>query len=492
MNIFDEILNRSENLNRHAIIGRQTLSFEDVNRHAASIAEVLGRSGVRPGHRVGICLDQGPAYLASLLGIYMADAVSVLLTPDWTAREKDRVIRSAQLTSVISGTQVVGSEKPRDLLPIDGIDVSVLSFGLDDDITCEPGDAVIIFTSGTTNMPKGVVLSADSVSANVRAVADYLEITDLDRCPVFTPPCYAYSLSQNLVNALRGCSTLPVPTGLRFPGEILRDIHHHGLTGISATPTALRLFCNTNTNDALDFSSVRFVMVGGQFLDIELVERIEQSFPSADVVNMYGISENCPRVSYHYVKSRQGLDEMGYFAVGTPVNGTKVRVLDDDGQHVAPGNVGEIVVGGDSLMRGYWNDEDETTARLHDGWFHTRDLGYVDDDGLLHIAGRNNNVINVGNDKVIPEEVEKILLESEEIEDAAVFGQPDKLTGEAVCAMVVSAAPGDGHLAMVQRQCRGKLSGYKVPRHVTGVDAVPRTLYGKIDRKALTQGLSDQ
>ena len=344
---------------------------------------------------------------------------------------------------------------------------------------------MIIFTSGTTSAPKGAVLSADAVSANVRAVASYLEITESDRCPIFTPPCYAYSLSQNLVNAVQGCASLPVPSGLRYPGEIIKNIERHGLTGLSGTPTAMRLFCSTTNLQDTDFSSVRFVMVGGQFLDLPLVEQIEMNFHNAYVINMYGASENCPRISYHYVDTRTGLDNAGYFAVGTAVEGTEIEIVDTNNARVADGEIGEIVIRGTSLMRSYWNNEADTSAGLRDGWFHTRDLGYLDADGLLHISGRDSNIINVGNDKVIPEEVEKVLTQIPGIDDAAVFGSPDSLTGESIHAIIVSRCADGSGSSDWRRQCRRLLSGYKIPKTFKIVEAIPRTLYGKIDRKAL-------
>ena len=182
---------------------------------------------------------------------------------------------------------------------------------------------------------------------------------------------------------------------------------------------------------------------------------------------------------------RTGMDDNGFFAVGRAVAGTRLRVEVAGGQEASPGQTGEVVVGGTSLMRGYWRDAGATGERLASGWFHTRDLGYLDEDGRLHLVGRESTLINVGNEKVSPEEVEKVLMAASGVDKAAVYGVPDPLLGESVRALVVAAPGASLGATDVQTHCRGKISGYKIPRRVRFVESLPETLYGKIDRKRL-------
>jgi acyl-CoA synthetase (AMP-forming)/AMP-acid ligase II len=271
-----------------------------------------------------------------------------------------------------------------------------------------------------------------------------------------------------------------------FPMDVLHSIAVHGLTGFSATPTACRILCNLALETEEKYDSVRFVMCGGQFLDLGLVRLIESIFPRARVVNMYGCTENSPRIAYHYADEPDGSDEHGYFPVGRPVLGTDVRIVVDSGD-AAPGETGEVVIRGTSLMRGYWRDAETTRERLRDGWFHTRDLGYADPRGRLYLTGRQSTIINIGNEKVSPEEVEKVLLEFAGVTDAAVYGRPDRLLGESVEAQLVLDAGAQTLLGDIQRHCRERISGYKVPRRFVTVNAIPRTLYGKIDRARLRE-----
>jgi acyl-CoA synthetase (AMP-forming)/AMP-acid ligase II len=270
-----------------------------------------------------------------------------------------------------------------------------------------------------------------------------------------------------------------------FPMEVLQGIAQHRLSGISGTPTAFRVLCDLDSGEGLDLASVRYAMSGGQFLDIRLVGLIGSLFPRARVVNMYGCSENSPRISYHHLEGRSGMDDKGYFAVGRPVQGTSLRVVSETGDDAAPREVGEVLISGESLMRCYWKDPEATGARIRDGWFHTQDLGYLDAQGLLHLTGRKSAIINVGNEKVSPEEVEKVLLELPEVREVVVYGASDPLLGESVQAQVVLEPGHRIQLPDLQRHCRKRVSGYKVPRRIQIVETLQKTHYGKVDRKAL-------
>jgi len=488
--IFEEILGRTDGLERPFILGDQPASYGDLVSLAERVATVLREAGCQEGDRVGVCLDQGLSYVASLLGVWRAGGVSVLMTPDWTDTEKDRVLGHAGVAFALADVPFLGSAEPLATREVSGSDAVLLTFprpGALGDTALDrpaPGDAVLIYTSGTTGTPKGVMLPADSVSANVRAVATYLELGADDASPVFTPPCYAYSLSLNLTHAAAGAAIHPVASGLMFPIEIAQAVSQHRMTGIAATPTAFRMLCQVDA-DGLDLSSVRYVMTGGQFLDLSLVGAMTEFFPKSRVVNMYGCSENAPRIAYHHVDGRRGMDDGGYFAVGRPVAGTELRIVGDDGAPVAPGQTGQVHIRGTSLMRGYWRDPEATEARMRDGWFNTRDLGHVDAEELLHLTGRKSSVINIGNEKVSPEEVEKVLAEVPGVVEAGVYGVSDALLGEAVHAQVVVSDGARVPTQDLQRHCRRKVSGYKVPRRIHIVDELPKTHYGKIDRSRL-------
>ncbi|MFQ5719335.1 MAG: AMP-binding protein [Acidobacteriota bacterium] len=483
--VFGDILGREKGLSRPAVLGHAPRTYGELLAAVESVAGLLRSRGLEAGDRVGVCLDQGFEYMVALLAARRAGGIAVLAAPGWTSDEKQRVYTHAGVRWSLTDTPVLFDPGPERCDPVEGIDAVIHEYAPADAGSPLTGDAVIIYTSGTTGTPKGVVLTEAGLSANVQAVAAYLHMQPEDSAPVFTPTCYAYSLSQNLVHLWAGAAVHPIASGLMFPAEVLASLGEGSLTGLSATPTALRILSQVDVDPGLDLGSVRYVMSGGQPLHIRLVDQLDELFPHGSVVNMYGCTENSPRISYHHAGQREGMDDSGFFAVGCPVAGTTVRIESAPGVEAAPGETGEVVIAGTSLMRGYWRDEAATAERLVDGVFRTRDLGHLDDAGRLHLVGRESNIINIGNEKVSPEEVEKVLLTTPGVAKAAVYGVPDALLGESVSALVVADDGASIDATAVQRHCRGRISGYKIPRRIHFVESLPETMYGKIDRMQL-------
>jgi acyl-CoA synthetase (AMP-forming)/AMP-acid ligase II len=485
ISVFSDIIGR-ESGGRSIVLGETRRSYSELCAAAESIAKRLRALGLSRGARVGICLDQGFEYIAGLLGVWQAGGISVLMSPGWTMHERERVLKHSGASFMLAEALQITQTSPIYSASLGELNCVLTQYAEPEDSgKAETGDAVIIYTSGSTGSPKGVVLTEAGISANVSAVCEYLSLENKDSAAIFTPSCYAYSLSQNLAQAWSGGSMVPFPSGLRFPLDILQSASLHRITGISATPTAFRMLCDTGMGTNLDLDSVRFIMCGGQPLHNSLVERIRSLFRKAKIINMYGCTENSPRISYHYVSGTAGMDERGYCSVGRPVRGTQIQIATDDKQPAGSGQVGEILISGTSMMRAYWQEGCETDNRVRNGWFHTRDLGYLDGHGLLHLTGRESTIINVGNEKVSPEEVEKILLEFSGVSDVAVFGMPDSLLGEAVAAQVAIEKGSGIRSEDIQRYCRTKLSSYKIPKEIVFVDKIPRTLYGKVDRNRL-------
>lgn len=486
--VFAEILGRSGDDERPAILGTDFCEYGELRRKVEQLVVHLKDAGVGSGDRVGVSLDPGLGYLVALLAVRAAGATAVLFGTSWTPFEQKRCFGHSQPGWILSTqTPPVGesAEVTRECFEI-GVELFTFK-PVASPLTAEPDDAVIIYTSGTTGAPKGVVLSESALSANVRAVAEYLELTSTDSTAVFTPTCYAYAVSQFLTHALVGAAIAPVPTYLRFPMAVLQACDSYRLTGLAANPTAFRIFTRLEAPENWDFSSVRYIMSGGQFLDARLVASLFERFTNAGIVNMYGASENSPRISYYWLEDRGGEEASRFYPVGTPVGGTRIEIRDDDGKPIPNGEVGEIAVTGTSLMRGFWRDPAATAAKVRDGWLHTGDLGFIDPESRLILTGRQSNVINVGNDKVSPEDVERVLLEVPGIAEAGVYGVKDPVTGESVRAKVVVDAGSEQGIAEMQHHCRRMLSAYKVPREIQIVDALPRTLYGKLDRRKLKE-----
>lgn len=482
--IFDKIIDSLAHQDDSFILGKEVIPFSGLLEPSRQLASYFRDMGLNNGDRVGICLDQGAPYLASLLATHMAGGVSVLLSPNWSHEEKERIVYNAQVKIIISEGAIGDAESKGQMWLCLGHEVSLHHTGIIGSISKE-GDAIIIYTSGSAGKPKGIVLTAQGLSNNIRAVATYLDLTKNDSSPIFTPSCYAYSLSQNLTHLLAGSSIYPIPDGLRFPRNITESINRYHLTGISANPTSMRLLIRGLEKHPRDLPSLRYIQLGGEPLGIDLYRAMKKMFPSTDIINMYGATENGPRITYHFITKEKSANTLQNFPVGEPVEGTKLRIAGEHGVELPANQLGEIQISGASLMDRYWANEEETNKRFVGDWFRTLDMGYIDEIGVLYISGRLTSIINVGNEKVLPEEVEAVLNDIDGVYRSAVCGLPDEITGEAIyAALVLSKEVQETH---IKSCCYERMSSYKIPRSFKVVRSIPETLYGKIDRRKVKE-----
>lgn len=458
--------------------------FADLLREAESLAKALRAGGVSERSLVGVCVSMSSEYLVSVLALYNLSAVPLLLNPTATSYENGYICRDSGLNFLLTDQQ------ERTDLVTSGNRRQWRNLWLTGPVTeqqtdISSNDCMIIYTSGSTGRAKGVVLTRDGISSNVRAVANYLALSSVDRTIVFTPPAFAYAVSQTLTHLWSGGAIFPWPLGLRYPGEVLSAIERHRITGIAANPTSLRILLK-HARSPGNSSSLRYLMMGGQPLDSQLAIEISRFFPTARIVNMYGCTENSPRVAFYWLPPSPPVRDTPW-PVGHAILGTRIKLVDDASNAVGPSREkpGEILIQGTSLMRRYWRDPDLTRRKIIDGWFHTGDLGFVDSDGCLHLTGRLDNLFSVGHVKVSPEEVENLLENVPGVREAAVVPVYDELLGSIPVALVVLDREQDNALAQVTRECDFKLSTAKRPRSLFPVRSLPRTHYGKLDRKEL-------
>lgn len=473
-----------------ALLAKETLSAPQLLAHVDALGQRLAREGVEAGTRIGICLDPSPEYVIALLAVLRADAVALMLSPSWTGPETDRCLGIVQPAFLLGHGPSPGSAAPRRTTGLTG-ELQLHDLRREDLPPSHRGDAVIIFTSGTSGTPKGVVLTESGVLANAAAVREYLGVESADAAPLFTPTCYAYAVSQVLVQMLGRAPICPVRTGFKYPVLILEAIDSFRLRGLSANPTSFKMLLKAAAESELSLDSLRYAMGGGQFLAREVVDAMERRFRGCRVVNQYGCTENSPRIAYHWVEPGEQPLPGKSLPVGKAVAGTELRIAAEGASPATPGEMGQVLVRGTSLMSRYWAMPEETARRTIDGWYTTGDVGFVDGNGDLVLVGRLSDVINVGNEKVTPGEVEGFMEQAPGVAEAAVFGTDDPLLGEAVEAIVVprdgSHASADEMLRAVRAHLKAFVSAYKMPRRVHLRKTLPRNLYGKLDRSRLRE-----
>lgn len=489
MSIFEDIIGRTLFLEKEAIIGNQNLTYSELIKLSEKLTTFLKLLGIGKGSIVGICLSNSAEYVIAILAVYQLGGICVLLNPESTSYENQYIRSNSCMSFLITNNDFNTVEDMYEELKKhswNGLQIIGPNLQSNHDYEIVHGDCMIIYTSGSTARPKGVVLTDNSISNNIRAVSHYLNLTSQDKTIVFTPPAYTYAISQVFTHLWVGGSILPYSHGLRFPYEINRYISDYNFTGLAANPTSYRLLTSIKLKSSFSFDSVRYVMSGGQPLDSYLVNNLSKRFRTAQIVNMYGCTENSPRISYCWLPKNIPPHSSKPWPVGHAIEGTQIRIINDAGIELTQGEIGQIQISGTSLMRSYWREPRLTNERLIEGWFKTGDLGYIDSTGALNLTGRIDNIINVGHEKVSPEEIEEVIRATDLVRDVGVTAVDDNLLGNRTVALVVLKEDKD-ILENLKIECKKNLSTHKVPKKFIKVKELPKTLYGKINRQKLKE-----
>ena len=457
------------------------------------LAGGLSAAGIAPGDRVVVTMANCPEVSIAYQALWRvgavvtpamfllpatdlrhviadADASAVITTPDLVDKVREAVHGLAHVRSVIC-TQPAGAGVV-DLAELEQSDPAPITPRADEDL------AALLYTGGTTGRAKGVMLSHANLHFSGSAAHRAAYVPGVTRGLTVLPLSHAYGLLVTIAGMHlpeRGVSVLLS----RFdPHEFLSLIGEHDIHQAAVVPTMLQLLLAMPLED-YDLSSLRYVTSGGAPLAPEVEAAFRRRVPSVSVRQGYGLTESAALIS----TNPSGAERSG--SVGLPVPGTEVEIRDGEGRPLAPGEPGEVCARSPGVMRGYWRSPEATAEALRDGWLHTGDIGYLDEHGYLHIVDRKKDLIIRGGFNVYPRDVEDALVRHPAIRMAAVVGRPSATHGEEVVAFVnVDPQAGVGAEALID-WARSEIGGYKYPRELHLVDAIPLTPVGKIDRKAL-------
>jgi acyl-CoA synthetase (AMP-forming)/AMP-acid ligase II len=319
-----------------------------------------------------------------------------------------------------------------------------------------------------------------AMNAELRAGCD-------DRMLVTMPTFHAGAIG--LIAAVHARGGAAVLQRQYDPAEAVNLLASEQITILHQAPVMLQAMLNAAEASAR-FESVRMVMYAAAPMPIHTLRQALQTMPAAGFLNLYGLSEGAVTSLPPELHTDEADEANILRSVGFPLPGLRIRIVDDAGRDVAPGAAGEIAIRSDSLFRGYWNDHAATLKVLRDRWFHTGDVGHIDDRGLLHLLDRKKDIIVSGGENVYSPEVEDVVRELPEIQACAVVGAPDERWGEAVCAVVVIRPGASLTLSALQTHVRSRLGGFKVPRRLEIVDELPLLATGKVDKKRLRARMS--
>jgi fatty-acyl-CoA synthase len=348
------------------------------------------------------------------------------------------------------------------------------------DPEADPAATVLIaFTSGTTGTPKGAMHTNASIISNALDAGAALKIAPTDEVLALLPMFHVAGLNVLTVPALSiGGATVTVHRGFDA-AMALGAIDHFGVSLMLATlPITISMAADPNW-ETTDLGSIRALLAGGAKVTEDWVHPWQER--GVPVVQGYGMTEVGPAATLVPLADAPRKT----YTAGKPTLHTRIRVVDPTGRDVAPGERGEIILRSPSMTPGYWRNPEATREAILDGWFHTGDIGCIDDEGFLHVLDRIKEIIIVGVSNVYPADIETVLKDSPDIADAAVVGLPQAELGEVPVAFVVRETGASLNETDVLSLCEGRLAPYKHPRHVLFVDALPRTPVGKVEKKTL-------
>ena len=468
-------------------VGETTTTYRELDQASAQIAGLLREQGLKPGDRVGIMLPNVAEFAVTYYGVLRAGGVVVPMNPLLKAREVAYYLgdSGARLLFAWHGFAAdaqAGAEQAAAVAVI--VDPATFSGLLasaapDGEVAGrEPADtAVILYTSGTTGSPKGAELTHASLGRNADVVrTDLFQLTPDDVIFGGLPLFHAFgqTCALNAAVASGACVTL-LP---RFAADrALQILAEHRVTVFEGVPTMYVALLGTPDRGNYDVSALRLAISGGAAMPVEVLRGFEEAF-GCPVLEGYGLSETSPVASFnHPDRPRKPR------SIGTPIRGVQMRVVNDDGDEVPQGDVGEIAIRGHNVMKGYWGQPEATAAAIPDGWFRTGDMGRKDDDGYFYIVDRKKDLIIRGGYNVYPREVEEALYEHPCVAEAAVIGIPHDSLGEEVGA-AVALKPGEEVTPDELRAfAKERVAAYKYPRHVWLVAELPKGPTGKILRR---------
>lgn len=493
--------------------GARRFNYAQAWSRCCAMARTLRRCGLNSGDRVGVYLPPGMEQALSLFAISRAGGVFVPIHHSLKSQQVQHVVQDCRMRMLVTSSGDVApvaaalGETPLEhliLVDADDVDTTLPVTRLhEDEGAADVPDAdpavigkdlaAILYTSGSTGLPKGVMLSHENLIAGASIVSDYLEITCEDRLLAALPFTFDAGLNQ-LTTAIQQGGTL-VLLRFHFPRQIVDALVAERITGLAGVPPLWALLAQPTSQLAQQRPKLRYITNTGGALPLPVLEKLRQALPDTRIYLMYGFTEAF-RSTY---LPPEELDRRPT-SMGKAIPNTTILVVNEKGSLCKPHEVGELVHHGPTVSMGYWQ-QPELTARLmrphplaHEGRFdnvrvcYSGDLVYQDEEGFLFFVGRRDNLIKCSGFRVSPTEVEQGLMACGGLREAAVVGLPDDVLGQRIKAFVVPADGQEVDTDRLLRECVQRLPRHMVPREIEVVAALPKTSSGKVDYPALRGG----
>ncbi|HEY3490789.1 MAG TPA: AMP-binding protein [Candidatus Deferrimicrobiaceae bacterium] len=493
------------------VCGQQRLSYKTINQYAENLACGLKSNGIKRGDRVGIYLDNSVENAISIFGVLKADAIFVLINGVTKKDKLEFILNDCGATALITNTDNLDIERS---IRVPSLHLSIVTGDIDLDYSpdnnrsylnyhelinkhgsnyLKPDNididmASIMYTSGSTGFPKGVILTHLNMITAANSITEYLENNQDDIIINFLPLSFDYGLYQLLMSFKIG-GRLILEQRFGYPASVLDLIETEGVTGFPGVPTIFSILLSLKFPDSQKLRTIRYITNTAAALSPAHIQRLRTLCPNAKIYSMYGLTE-CKRVTFLHPDD---IDKKPN-SVGKGMPNEEVYLIDDNNKRITNREgVGELVVRGANVMKGYWNNPEETEKYLKPGpypWemqLHTGDIFKIDTDGYLYFLGRSDNILKIKGEKVSPKEIENVLYSIDGILEAAVIGVDDPIWGTIAKAYVSLEEGININEIDIINYCKDNLETICVPKHVKIMKSLPKTESGKISVRQLRE-----
>lgn len=500
MNVFDFLLSGKQPV-RTAL---QTLegdhTYGELQNASLAVADYLLESGAAKGDRILLVAENSFFWASAYLGILRAGLVCIPLAPSITSQSFTFIVQSTaprgaflqsafylKNSAEFSGCTVVTEKGAPEIVGRKAparFDEILSAARLSEGALPPVGQndlAALMYTSGSTATPRGVMITHGNIIANTRSIIEYLHLTEKDRMMTVLPFHYCFGTSLLHTHlAVGGC--LVLDHRFMYPEAVLERMQVSQCTGFAGVPSHYQILLRRSGLHRMRFPSLRYVQQAGGHLAPAFVRELRKVLPQTEIFIMYGQTEATARLAYlppDMLEKKAG-------SIGKAIPGVILRVLDESGREVSPGETGEVVAEGENVALGYWDESEETANCFRNGRLYTGDLATVDEDGFIYVVDRAKDFVKCGGKRVSCRQVEEQLLDFEDLLEVAVIGVPDDVAGEALKAFVV---PRDRRNISFDEQlrlfCRDHLPYQLIPKEFVKVESLPKNSAGKILKQTL-------
>jgi long-chain acyl-CoA synthetase len=494
---------------KHGIIfGKDKLSYEHLESLSDKLAAYFIMKYVKRHDRILIYLDTCGEIVTSFIAIQKVGGIFVIINSLVKPEKLSYIISDCGCKIIITGRNKIADVKSAlsilnqqiEIICIDDCEdpeLNVVSFSeitssnisyqklserksqiVDIDI------AALIYTSGSTGEPKGVMIPHANMISVSKIIMEYLWNSYEDKILSLLPLSFGYGLYQVIPSLIYG-GTVYLENTLLFPKNIFDKIREEEITGLPLVPTIYALLFKDKNPGELKFPSLRYITNAGAALSTERLLHLQSLFTNTKIFSMHGLTE-CTRTAF--LPPEDVLKKPA--SVGKAIRNCELKIINENGVEVETGEIGELVVKGSNVMRGYWNDKNLTDKKFEkkvngDVWLHSDDLFKKDEEGYFYFVSRMDDIIKTKGEKVSPKEVENIIYEMEGVIDCAVVGVPDEILGNSIKAFVVMKDGFELNEKNIQKKCSEKLEPFMVPKYIEFLSELPKNINGKIDKKSL-------